>query len=92
MPLPPELIAAHDRMQLLFEIDPSPFQAVLDQAKGQLAQAKAMLANAQAVQRRTELDVNRYTALAQEKAASQPLVASIIYIPLLFLLMSLPRG
>ena len=32
--------------QLLFEIDPRPFQAALDQAEGQLAQAKAMLANA----------------------------------------------
>jgi membrane fusion protein (multidrug efflux system) len=57
--------------QLLFEIDPRPFQAALDQAGGQLAQAKAMLANAQAVQRRTELDVNRYTPLAKEQAASQ---------------------
>ena len=36
--------------QLLFQIDPRPFQAALDQAQGQLAQAKAMLANAQAVQ------------------------------------------
>ena len=57
--------------QLLFEIDPRPFQAVLDQAQGQLAQANAMLANAQAVQGRTELDVNRYTPLAKEQAASQ---------------------
>ncbi len=57
--------------QLLFEIDPRPFQAALDQAAGQLAQAKAMLANAQAVQGRTELDVNRYTPLAKEQAASQ---------------------
>lgn len=57
--------------QLLFEIDPRPFQAVLDQAEGQLAQAKAQLANAEAVQRRTELDVNRYTPLAKEEAASQ---------------------
>jgi RND family efflux transporter MFP subunit len=32
--------------QLLFEIDPRPFQAVLDQAKGQLAQAQAQMANA----------------------------------------------
>ena len=30
-----------------------------------------MLANAQAVQGRTELDVNRYTPLAKEQAASQ---------------------
>ncbi|MGA8223193.1 MAG: efflux RND transporter periplasmic adaptor subunit [Candidatus Acidiferrales bacterium] len=57
--------------QLLFEIDPRPFQAVLDQAEGQLAQAKAQLANAQAVQGRTHLDVERYTPLAQEQAASQ---------------------
>jgi len=57
--------------QLLFEIDPRPFQAALDQAEGQSAQAKAMLANAQAVQGRTELDVNRYTPLAKEQAASQ---------------------
>jgi RND family efflux transporter MFP subunit len=55
----------------LFQIDPRPFQAALDQAQGQLAQAKAMLANAQAVQRRTELDVERYTPLAKEQAASQ---------------------
>jgi RND family efflux transporter MFP subunit len=32
--------------QLLFEIDTRPFQAVLDQAKGQLAQAEAKMANA----------------------------------------------
>jgi len=57
--------------QLLFEIDPRPFQAALDQAQGQLAQAKAMLANAEAVQRRTQLDVDRYTPLAKEQAASQ---------------------
>jgi membrane fusion protein (multidrug efflux system) len=57
--------------QLLFEIDPRPFNAVLDQAEGQLAQARAVLANAQAVQGRTELDVNRYTPLAREQAASQ---------------------
>ncbi len=57
--------------QLLFEIDPRPFQASLDQAQGQLAQARAALSNAQAVQRRTELDVNRYTPLAREQAASQ---------------------
>lgn len=57
--------------QLLFEIDPRPFQAALDQAQGQLAQARAALANAQAVQGRTQLDVDRYTPLAKEQAASQ---------------------
>ena len=57
--------------QLLFQIDPRPFQAVLDQAEGQLAQAKAQLANAEAVQLRDQLDVDRYTPLAKEQAASQ---------------------
>lgn len=57
--------------QLLFEIDPRPFQAALDQAQGLLAQAKAMLTNAQAVQGRTQLDVDRYIPLAREQAASQ---------------------
>src|SRR3981189_1669739 len=33
--------------QVLFEIAPRPFQAVLDQAKGQLAQAEAQMANAE---------------------------------------------
>jgi membrane fusion protein (multidrug efflux system) len=57
--------------QLLFEIDPRPFQAALDQAEGQLAQARAQLANTEAVQGRTQLDVERYTPLAKEQAASQ---------------------
>jgi membrane fusion protein (multidrug efflux system) len=57
--------------QLLFQIDPRPFQAALDQAEGQLAQAKAALANAVAVQGRTDLDVKRYKPLAEEQAASQ---------------------
>src|SRR5579863_10043507 len=57
--------------QLLFEIDPRLFQATLDQAEGQLAQANAQLANAEAVQVRTQLDVDRYIPLAKEQAASQ---------------------
>src|SRR5215467_14399272 len=71
--------------QLLFEIDPRPFQAALDQtqgqfsqANGQLAQAKAQLSQAQAQllqaqanQRRTQLDVERYTPLAKQQAVSQ---------------------
>lgn len=57
--------------QLLFEIDPRPFQAALDQAEGQLAQAKAQLATAEAVQGRTQLDVEKYTPLAKVQAASQ---------------------
>jgi membrane fusion protein (multidrug efflux system) len=57
--------------QLLFEIDPRPFQAALDQAQGQLAQARAQLANDVAVQGRTQLDVEKYEPLAKEQAASQ---------------------
>jgi len=71
--------------QLLFEIDPRPFQAALDQAqgqlsvaRGQLAQAKAQLAQAQAQlaqsvadQGRTQLDVDRYTPLAKQQAITQ---------------------
>src|SRR2546427_11201227 len=46
---------------LLFEIDRRPFQAALDQAKGQLAQAEARLG-------KTALDVKRYAPLVKDKA------------------------
>lgn len=49
---------------LLFEIDPRPYQANLDQAKARLAQDQAQLG-------RTELDVKRYTPLAKINAVSQ---------------------
>jgi len=49
---------------VLFEIDPRPFQAVLDQAKAQLAQAQAQLG-------KTKLDVDRDTPLAKERAIAQ---------------------
>src|SRR5260370_29124142 len=57
--------------QLLFQIDPRPFQAALDQAKAQLAQAQAQPATAEATQLQAQLNVNKYTPLAQEQAASQ---------------------
>lgn len=47
--------------QVLFEIDPRPFQATLDGAKGELAQAAALLA-------KSTIDVDRDTPLAQQKA------------------------
>lgn len=50
--------------QVLFEIDPRPFKAALDQAKAQLAQAEAQLGKA-------ELDVQRDTPLAQARAIAQ---------------------
>src|SRR5277367_5654913 len=49
---------------LLFQIDARPFQAVLDQAKGQLAEAEARLG-------KTELDVKRYAPLVKDRAISQ---------------------
>jgi membrane fusion protein (multidrug efflux system) len=55
----------------LFQIDPRPFQATLDQAKGDLEQAKASLAVARARLGKTEIDVTRYTPLAKESAISQ---------------------
>src|SRR6266852_6161888 len=57
--------------QLLFQIDPRPFEAALDQAKAQLAQTQAQLANAEANQLQAQLNVNKYTPLAEEQAASQ---------------------
>jgi RND family efflux transporter MFP subunit len=57
--------------QLLFEIDPRPFQAALDQAKAQLAEAQAQLANAEALQLQAQLNVNKYIPLVEEQAASQ---------------------
>src|SRR5712671_5471086 len=85
--------------QLMFEIDPRPFQAALDQANGQVAQfqgqleqaisqvttaeaqvgqansqlvqVQAQLAQAQANQVKTQLDVNKYAPLAEQKAVTQ---------------------
>jgi len=85
--------------QLLFEIDPRPFQAARDQANGQVAQfqgqheqansqvtqaeaqvaqansqilqSQAQLAQAQANQIKTQLDVNKYAPLAEQKAVTQ---------------------
>ena len=49
---------------LLFQIDPRPFQAVLDQAKGRLGQDQAQYG-------KTQLDVKRFTPLARDGAVSQ---------------------
>jgi RND family efflux transporter MFP subunit len=49
---------------VLFEIDPRPFQAVLDQAQAQLAQAQAQLGNA-------TLNVNRDIPEAEANAIAQ---------------------
>ena len=85
--------------QLLFELDPRPFQAAVDQSNGQVAQfqgqleqaisqvaqaeaqvaqansqllqSQAQLAQAQANQVKTQLDVNKYAPLAEQKAVTQ---------------------
>jgi len=85
--------------ELLFEIDPRPFQAALEQANGQVAQfqgqleqaisqvtqaeaqvaqansqllqAQAQMSQAQANQVKTQLDVNKYAPLAEQKAVTQ---------------------
>ncbi|HEY2544582.1 MAG TPA: efflux RND transporter periplasmic adaptor subunit [Candidatus Acidoferrum sp.] len=57
--------------QILFEIDPRPFQAALDQALGQLAQAKGQLAQAQAQLELSEINVKRDTPLAARRAIAQ---------------------
>jgi membrane fusion protein (multidrug efflux system) len=57
--------------QILFEIDPRPFQAALDQAKGQLAQAKGQVQQAQAQLQLAVINVNRDTPLAEARAIAQ---------------------
>jgi membrane fusion protein (multidrug efflux system) len=71
--------------QLLFTIDPRPFQAAVEQARAQLARATGQLAQseaqlkqavaeamaAEAGQRRTQLDADRYVPLAKQKAVTQ---------------------
>ncbi len=71
--------------QVLFEIDPKPLEAVLEQVRGQLAQAAGQVAQAQAQltqteaqvavaeanQVRTQLDVDRYLPLAKQQAITQ---------------------
>ena len=47
--------------QVLFDIDPRPFQATLDRARGELAQAEAQLA-------KCTIDVARDTPLAEKRA------------------------
>jgi multidrug efflux pump subunit AcrA (membrane-fusion protein) len=70
---------------LLFEIDPRPYQIAAEQARAQLLQAEAQrgqaeaqvaqaaadVTRAEANQKKTELDVDRYTPLAERGSISQ---------------------
>jgi len=53
-----------EKGQVLFEIDPRPFEAALQQAQGSLGQAQAQLALA-------EINVNRDTPLAAQRAIAK---------------------
>lgn len=57
--------------EVLFEIDPRPFQAILDQTQGQVAQTQAQVIQAQAQLAKAAQDVARDTPLAQAKAIAQ---------------------
>jgi RND family efflux transporter MFP subunit len=57
--------------EVLFEIDPRPFQATLDQAKAQLAQARGQVAQAQAQSQLAAINVKRDTPLAAAHAIAQ---------------------
>ncbi len=57
--------------QVLFEIDPRPLQAVLDQAKAQLAQAQGQLAQSMAAQSLASINLNRDSPLADAHAIAQ---------------------
>ena len=57
--------------EVLFEIDPRPFQAALDQAKGQLAQAQGQVQQAKAQLELAEINVKRDTPLAEARAIAQ---------------------
>ena len=56
---------------VLFEIDPRPFQAALDRAQAQVKQAQAQLAQARAQLGKAMQDVTRDTPLAEAKAIAQ---------------------
>jgi membrane fusion protein (multidrug efflux system) len=60
--------------QVLFEIDPRPLQAVLDQAKAQVNQTKGQLAQAQAQVELAGINVQRDTPLAEAHAIAQSIL------------------
>ena len=61
---------------VLFQIDPAPYQAAQAQAEGQLARDVATLAN-------DKLDLERYQALAQQNAISNQQLATQAAKPLI---------
>ena len=57
--------------RVLFQIDPRPFEAAVEQTDAQVEQAKGQLAQAEAQQRLAEINLNRDIPLAQARAIAQ---------------------
>jgi len=57
--------------EVLFQIDPRPFQAVVDQAQAQVEQARGQLAQARAQLALAQINVKRDTPLARVRAIAQ---------------------
>jgi membrane fusion protein, multidrug efflux system len=57
--------------EVLFEIDPRPFQAALEQAQGQLGQAEAQLAQAHAQLTLADINVKRDSPMVVQHAIAQ---------------------
>jgi membrane fusion protein (multidrug efflux system) len=60
-----------EKGHVLFEIDPRPFQASLEQAQGQLGQAQGQLGQAQAQLVLAQINVKRDTPMAAQHAIAQ---------------------
>ena len=57
--------------QVLFQIDPRPFQAAVDQADAEVGRAKGQLAQADAQRELTQINLMRDTPLVQARAIAQ---------------------
>jgi membrane fusion protein (multidrug efflux system) len=57
--------------EVLFQIDPRPFQAAVDQAEAEVGRAKGQQAQAEAQQGLTQINLKRDTPLAQARAIAQ---------------------
>jgi len=57
--------------EVLFQIDPRPFQAAVDQAEAEVGRAKGQLAQSEAQQGLTQINLKRDTPLAQARAIAQ---------------------
>ncbi len=57
--------------QVLFQIDPRPFEDAVKQAQGQLGQAQGQLGQSQAQEGLTQINVGRDTPLAEQRAIAR---------------------